>query len=182
MRTLLSYCYSLEWVLTGSATSVTKVTSNTSSHTNHHPNWLECDTVTATSIPTHGSECWRGPQHHLRRAWRGLQCGWSGRCGSCRRSPSVAAATESVCRCPCPWSTRPSRNRHAETQWHITYNNATRGVTVSTSAFLACHQCCCAGLCLAWGLSVQALVCGIFWSWSPGVFSGYSNFLPSFIG
>ena len=29
---------------------------------------------------------------------------------------------------------------------------ATSGVTVSTSAFLACHQCYCAGLSLAWGL------------------------------
>ena len=39
---------------------------------------------------------------------------------------------------------------------------ATRGVTVSTSAFLACHQCYCAGSSLAWGLNIQALVCGIF--------------------
>ena len=59
---------------------------------------------------------------------------------------------------------------------------ATRGVTVSMSAFLACHQCYCAGSSLAWGLNLQAVVCGIFWSSSPGVFSGYSGFLPSFIG
>ena len=59
---------------------------------------------------------------------------------------------------------------------------ATRGVTVSTSAFLACHQCYCAGSSLAWGLNLRALVCGIFCSSSPGVFSGYSGFLPSFIG
>ena len=58
----------------------------------------------------------------------------------------------------------------------------TRGVTVSMSAFLACHQCYCAGSSLAWGLNLRALVCGIFWSSSPGVFSGYSGFLPSFIG
>ena len=59
---------------------------------------------------------------------------------------------------------------------------ATRGVTVSTSAFLACHQCYCAGSSLAWGLNLRSVVCGIFWSSSPGVFSGYSGFLPSFIG
>ena len=59
---------------------------------------------------------------------------------------------------------------------------ATHGVTVSMSAFLACHQCYCAGLSLAWGLNLRPVVCGIFWSSSPGVFSGYSSFLPSFIG
>ena len=56
---------------------------------------------------------------------------------------------------------------------------ATRGVTVSMSAFLACHQCYCAGSSLAWGLNLLAVVCGIFWSSSPWVFSGYSGFLPS---
>ena len=60
-------------------------------------------------------------------------------------------------------------------------NGATSGVTVSTSAFLACHQCCCAGFSLTWGLNLRALVCGIFWSSLLGVFSGYSGFLPSFI-
>ena len=50
------------------------------------------------------------------------------------------------------------------------------------SAFLACHQCYCAGSSLAWGLNLRAVVCGIFWSSLPGVFSGYSGFLPSFIG
>ena len=59
---------------------------------------------------------------------------------------------------------------------------ATRGVTVSMSAFLACHQCYCVGSSLAWGLNLRAVVCGIFWSSSPGVFSGYSGFLPSFNG
>ena len=59
---------------------------------------------------------------------------------------------------------------------------ATHDVTVSTSAFLACHQCYCAGSSLAWGLNFRVLVRGIFWSWSPGVFSGYSGFLPSFTG
>ena len=65
------------------------------------------------------------------------------------------------------------------TQWTLT-----RGVTVSMSAFLACqcHQCYCAGSSFAWGLNLWAVVCGIFWSSSPGVFSGYSGFLPSFIG
>ena len=56
------------------------------------------------------------------------------------------------------------------------------GVTVSMSAFLACHQCYCTGSSLAWGLNLRAVVCGIFWSSSPGVFSGYSGFLPSFVG
>ena len=59
---------------------------------------------------------------------------------------------------------------------------AMRGVTVSTSAFLACHQCYCAGSSLAWGMNLQPLVCGIFWSSAPGIFSGYSGFLPFFIG
>ena len=49
---------------------------------------------------------------------------------------------------------------------------ATRGVAVSTSAFLACHQCYCVGLSLAWGLNLRAFVCGLFWSsrhgFSPG--------------
>ena len=52
---------------------------------------------------------------------------------------------------------------------------------VSMSTFLPCHQCYCTGLSLAWGLNLQAAVCGIFLSLSPGVFSGYSSFLPSFI-
>ena len=38
---------------------------------------------------------------------------------------------------------------------------ATRGVTVSMSAFLACHQCYCAGSSLAGGLDLRAVVCGI---------------------
>ena len=59
---------------------------------------------------------------------------------------------------------------------------ATRGVMVNRSAFLACHQCYCAGSSLAWGLNLWTSVCGIFWSSSPGVFSRYSGFLPSFIG
>ena len=59
---------------------------------------------------------------------------------------------------------------------------STRGVTVSMSAFLACHECYCTSSSLAWGLNLRAVVCGIFWSSSPGVFSGYSDFLPSFTG
>ena len=47
---------------------------------------------------------------------------------------------------------------------------ATRGVTVSTCAFPACHQCYCAGSSLAWGLNLRAAVCGIFWSSSSGFF------------
>ena len=61
-------------------------------------------------------------------------------------------------------------------------SDKTRCVTFSMSAFLTCHQCYCAGSSLAWGLTLRAVVCGIFWSSSPGVFSGYSGFLPSFIG
>ena len=41
-------------------------------------------------------------------------------------------------------------------------SGATRGVTVGTSAFLACHRCYCVGSSLAWGLNLRALVCGIF--------------------
>ena len=55
---------------------------------------------------------------------------------------------------------------------------ATHGVMVSTSAFLACHQCYCPGSSLAWGLNVRALVCGIFLNSSAGVFSRYSSSLP----
>ena len=36
-------------------------------------------------------------------------------------------------------------------EWH---HRATRGATVSMSAFLACHQCYCAGSSLAWGLNL----------------------------
>ena len=61
----------------------------------------------------------------------------------------------------------------------IESNGAMRGETVSTSAFLAWHQCYCVGSSLARGLNLQALVCGIFWSSSLGVFSGYSCFHPS---
>ena len=39
---------------------------------------------------------------------------------------------------------------------------ATRSVTVSMSAFLAFHQCYCAGSSPAWGLNLRAVVCGIF--------------------
>ena len=42
------------------------------------------------------------------------------------------------------------------------HTGATRGVTVSMSAFLACHQCYCAGSSLAWGLNLRAVACGIF--------------------
>ena len=59
---------------------------------------------------------------------------------------------------------------------------ATRSITVSTPAFLACHQCYCAGSSLAWGWNLRTVVRGIFWSSWPGVFSGYSGFLPSLIG
>ena len=41
-------------------------------------------------------------------------------------------------------------------------HRATQGVTLSMSAVLACHQCYCTGLSLAWGLNLQAIVCVIF--------------------
>ena len=41
-------------------------------------------------------------------------------------------------------------------------DGATHSGTVSMSAFLACHQCYCAGSSLAWGLNLWAVVCGIF--------------------
>ena len=44
---------------------------------------------------------------------------------------------------------------------HVLFG-ATRGVTVSMSAFLACHQCYCAGSSLAYGFNLRAVVCGIF--------------------
>ena len=43
-----------------------------------------------------------------------------------------------------------------------THDRATRGVTASMSAVLACHQCYCTGSSLAWGLNLRAVVCGIF--------------------
>ena len=60
----------------------------------------------------------------------------------------------------------------------IRYSGTTCGVMVSTSTFLACHQCENAG----WALNVRALVRGIFLKLVIRAFSGYSGFLPSFIG
>ena len=54
----------------------------------------------------------------------------------------------------------------------------TRDVTVSESAFLACHQCCCAGSSFTWGLNL-----GIFSEAHRQGFSlRCSGFLPSFVG
>ena len=51
-------------------------------------------------------------------------------------------------------------------------HGATRGIIISTSVFLACHQCLSAGSSLGWDLNFQALVCGIsearFQRFSPG--------------
>ena len=44
----------------------------------------------------------------------------------------------------------------------VWYLGATRGVAVSMSAFLACHQFYCAGLSFAWGLNLRPVVCDIF--------------------
>ena len=45
----------------------------------------------------------------------------------------------------------------------------TRGIMVTTSAFLTCRQCLNTGSSLGWSLNFRALVCGIFWSSSSGV-------------
>ena len=85
-------------------------------------------------------------------------------------------------------STDSDRNTHARITIFqvalciIALIGATHGVTVSTSASPACYQCYCAGSSFAWGLNLRDLVCDIFWSSSPGIFSGYSGFLPSPIG
>ena len=52
-------------------------------------------------------------------------------------------------------------NPHLRRDWCVLYGSsgATRGVTVSMSAFLACHQCYCAGSSLAWGLNLWVVVC-----------------------
>ena len=73
----------------------------------------------------------------------------------------------------------PSKTSVKFTKYHR--DSLTCGVMVSMFAVLACHQCYCAGSSLIWGLNLWALVCGIFWSSSAGVFSGYSGFLPSII-
>ena len=54
----------------------------------------------------------------------------------------------------------------------ITNQSQTRGVMVSMSAFLACHQCYCTGSSLTWDLNLQAVVGGIFWSLLPGFSPG----------
>ena len=46
------------------------------------------------------------------------------------------------------------------------------------SAVLACRQCYCAGSSLTLGLNLRALVRGIFWSSSPGVFLRVLRFPP----
>ena len=80
------------------------------------------------------------------------------------------------------WSHTPSNPCSRGILFSSFDHGATRDVTVSTPAFLACHQRYCAGSSLAWGLNFRALVCGIFGSSSPGVFSECFCFLPSFIG
>ena len=42
-------------------------------------------------------------------------------------------------------------------------------------------SCWSAGSSLGWDLNFRALVCGIFWSSSQGVFSRHTGFLPSLI-
>ena len=85
----------------------------------------------------------------------------------------------------CPWPMKCNRDiKHTQPASQpavSSHQGVMRGVTVGMSAFLACHQCYCAGSSLTWGLNLLAVVCGIFWSSSPGVFSGHSGFLPSFI-
>ena len=127
-------------------------------------------------------------------------CYWSINCDFNRLWFCSACCLRGLCGYPCPYCSLLPNNVISPTIfWSSTFHFlfkavsflpkmaiwrywATRGVTVSMSAFLACHQCCCAGSSLAWGLNLRAVVCGIFWGSSPGVFSGYSGFLPSFIG
>ena len=52
----------------------------------------------------------------------------------------------------------------------------TRGVVVSRCPFFACHQCYSAVLSLGRGLNFEAVVCGIFCSWSSGVSLGTPAF------
>ena len=80
------------------------------------------------------------------------------------------------------WQVHLHANPHKRYSACDQRHRATGGETVSMSAFLACHLCYCAGSGLAWGLNPRAVVCDIFWSSSPGVFSRYSGSLPSFIG
>ena len=82
----------------------------------------------------------------------------------------------------CRWCPKLTYGNARRTGEHDRLHRSMCGVTVSMSAFLACHQYYCAGSSLAWGLNLRAVVCGIFWSSSPGVFSGSSGFLPSYIG
>ena len=65
------------------------------------------------------------------------------------------------------WFHTPLTHYDTDNNYIINYmclnlHGATRGVTVSMSAFLACHQCDCAGSSLAWGWTLRAVVCGIF--------------------
>ena len=51
-------------------------------------------------------------------------------------------------------SPRESLHENMGTSGNSVTDGETRGVMVSTSAFLACHQCYCAGSSLAWGLNL----------------------------
>ena len=57
---------------------------------------------------------------------------------------------------------QPACSEYMHVDTELSLYALTRGVTVSMSAFLACHQCYCAGSSLAWGLNLRAIVCGIF--------------------
>ena len=72
----------------------------------------------------------------------------------------LAAGQSSVSVCRLNTHT-PARSHHSD-GGESPSDGATRGVTVSMSAVLACHQCYCAGSSLAWGLNLRAVVCGIF--------------------
>ena len=69
---------------------------------------------------------------------------------------------------------------------HKLQPGATRGVTVSMSAFLACHQCYCTGSSLAWGLNLRTVVGYV--AFSEARRQGFSSGTPvssppsSFIG
>ena len=87
---------------------------------------------------------------------------------ACGRPPcSDHTTTHMICLCKAEGAELTLRACDHKTAYRLRNlrhagNNVTRGVTVSTSAFLDFHQCYCADSSLAWGLNLRVLVCGIF--------------------
>ena len=113
------------------------------------------------------SECWNDVHHTSQSKCSLQQTEWMLKWCSSYQSIKVFPATDRV---------------NAEMMFVIPVNQSVKylAVMVYISAFLACHQFHSAGSSLGWGLNFGAEVCGIFWSSSSRVFSGYSSFLPSF--